>query len=134
MLFLTGPAKSLTDAEITDAASVVQSINGVGVQGNGLQFGEAIFDATTITQQTNQALIVQQGQTETAVWLYIESSFDFETAQAYTVQTDELRLLGTFDALLLTLTSLQTLEIRSSDPYSKSVQHRGFGPAFFLLL
>jgi len=100
MLFLTGPAKSLTDAEITDAASVVQAINGVGVQGNGLAFGDDIGGGDTITQQTNQALIVQQGQTETAVWLYIESSFDFETAQAYTAQTDELRLLGTFDALL----------------------------------
>jgi hypothetical protein len=103
MLFLTGPAKSLTDAEITDAAAVVQAINNLGVQGNGLSFGDQLPLNTDyqISQQTNQALIVQQGQTDTAVWLYVESSFEFNNEIEYTAQTDELRLLGTFEDVLL---------------------------------
>ena len=72
----------------------------MGVQGNGLAFGDEI-GLNAISQQTNQALIVQQGQTDTAVWLYVESSFDFEDALAYTAQTDELRLLATFEDALL---------------------------------
>lgn len=100
-LSLTGPSRSLTDAELTNAARVASNINGVGVVGNGFAFGELV-GLSPVDSVTNQALIVQQGQTKTALYLYTESSFNFDTAQAYTVEANELRQLGIFDNALFT--------------------------------
>ena len=110
MLFLTGPAKSLTNAEIIDAAAVADKINGVGVQGNDLSFGGQLplNSAYRISQQTSQALIVQQGETDTAVWVYSEGSFNFGTKETYTAEVGELRLLGTFEDALLTQSDFLT--------------------------
>lgn len=110
MLFLTGPARSLTDDQLVDASAIADVINDVGVQGNGLTFGEALpaAPAFTIQQQSNQALIVQQGQTSTALWLYVESAFDFDNPLSYTVETNELRQLGIFDNALLTQGDFET--------------------------
>jgi Ca2+-binding RTX toxin-like protein len=104
MLFLTGPARSLTDAQLTDASAIAAAINNVGVVGNGLEFGEELplDEDFVVQQQSNQALIVQQGQTDSAVWLYVESSFNFDDPLAYTAEVGELRQLGIFDNALLT--------------------------------
>lgn len=106
ILNLTGPARSLTDAQLFDANAVAGNINGVGVVGNGLAFGDLIGLFNTVDAVTNQALIVQQGQTDTALYLYTESSFDFSNPQAYTVEASELRQLGVFDNSLFTGTEL----------------------------
>lgn len=106
ILSLTGPARSLTDAQLFDADAIANNINGVGVVGNGRDIGDSIGIFTTVTNVTNQALILQQGQTQTALYLYTESSFDFETARAYTVEENELRQLGVFDNALFTGTEL----------------------------
>lgn len=106
ILNLTGPARSLTDAQLFDANAVAGNINGVGVVGNGLAFGDLIGLFNTVDAVTNQALIVQQGQTDTALYLYTESSFDFANPQAYTVEASELRQLGVFDNSLFTGTEL----------------------------
>jgi|GEM_PF-3738258 len=102
ILNLTGPARSLTDAQLFDANAVAESINAVGVIGNGLALGDLVGILTFVDAVTNQALIVQQGQTDTALYLYTESSFDFANPQAYTVQASELRQLGVFDNSLFT--------------------------------
>jgi len=104
VLSLTGPSRSLTDAELSDAARIASNINGVGVTGNGLAFGEvvSVSPTKTVDAVTNQALIIQQGQTNTAVYLYTESSFDFDVAQSYTVEANELRQLGIFQNTLFT--------------------------------
>ncbi|MCT0209614.1 hypothetical protein KQ303_02810 [Synechococcus sp. CS-1333] len=102
ILNLTGPARSLTDAQLLDANAIAANINGVGVVGNGLAFGDLIGLFNTVDAVTNQALIVQQGQTDTALYLYTESSFDFSNPQAYTVEASELRQLGVFDNSLFT--------------------------------
>jgi Ca2+-binding RTX toxin-like protein len=106
ILNLTGPARSLTDAQLLDANAVAENINGVGVIGNGLALGDLVGIITFVDAVTNQALIVQQGQTDTALYLYTESSFDFANPQAYTVQASELRQLGVFDNSLFTGTEL----------------------------
>ena len=102
ILSLTGPARSLTDLELRDASVVAANINDVGVNGNGINIGDTLFGDYLVDSVTNQALIVQQGQTETALYLYIESSFNFEVAQSYTVQANELRQLGVFSNALFT--------------------------------
>lgn len=102
VLNLTGPARSLTDAQLFDANAVAGNINGVGVIGNGLALGDLVGFLTFVDAVTNQALIVQQGQTDTALYLYTESSFDFANPQAYTVEASELRQLGVFDNSLFT--------------------------------
>jgi Ca2+-binding RTX toxin-like protein len=105
MLFLTKPARSLTDAQLTDASAIVDAINNVGVRGNDYERGDGIvYDGEdfTVQQQSNQALIVQQGQFNTALWLYVESSFDFGDDQAYTVEASELSQLAIFEGALLT--------------------------------
>ncbi|WP_094511116.1 DUF4214 domain-containing protein [Synechococcus sp. MW101C3] len=106
VLNLTGPARSLTDAQLFDANAVAGNINGVGVIGNGLALGDLVGILTFVDAVTNQALIVQQGQTDTALYLYTESSFDFANPQAYTVEASELRQLGVFDNSLFTGTEL----------------------------
>ncbi len=106
ILNLTGPARSLTDAQLFDANAVAGNINGVGVIGNGLALGDLVGIFNFVDAVTNQALIVQQGQTDTALYLYTESSFDFANPQAYTVEASELRQLGVFDNSLFTGTEL----------------------------
>jgi hypothetical protein len=114
-LFLTGPARSLQDDELTSAAAIAQAINNVGVVSNGLsfgaKFGQDTLDASgnvieispyTIEQQSNQALIVQQGQFDSAVWLYIEDDLEFTVGEAHTAEASELRQLGIFKDALLT--------------------------------
>jgi hypothetical protein len=113
MLFLTGPERSITDEELTSAAVIAAKISNNGVEGNGLSFGDPLGDPTdpatqTIQQQSSQALIVQQGQTGTALWLYIESSFNFDVAQNYTVEASELRQLAIFEDALLDNRDFQT--------------------------
>ena len=104
-LFLTGPARSLTDAQLTDASAIAQAINNVGVVSNGLSFG-ADFGGSgsgySIQQQSNQALIVQQGEFDSAVWLYIEDDMEFSVGEAHTAEASELRQLGIFNNALLT--------------------------------
>lgn len=113
-LFLTGPARSLQDDELTSAAAIAQAINNVGVVSNGLSFGakfgadtvdasgNVIESPYTIEQQSNQALIVQQGQFDSAVWLYIEDDLEFTVGEAHTAEASELRQLGIFKDALLT--------------------------------
>jgi Ca2+-binding RTX toxin-like protein len=105
VLSLTGPSRSVLDSELTNAARIASNINGVGVIGNGLAIGDNIGGGVLVNRQTNQALIVQQGQTQTALYLYTESSFNFDVAQAYTVEAGELRQLGIFDNVLFTGTT-----------------------------
>lgn len=103
MLFLTGPAKSLQDSQLTDAVAIANAINNVGVVGNGLNTGsvDASGNSLNVDQQSNQALIVQQGQTDTALWLYVERAFDFDEAEAYTAEAGDLTQLAIFENTLL---------------------------------
>jgi Ca2+-binding RTX toxin-like protein len=98
VLSLTGPARSLTDAELFDANAIAANINGVGVVKN-LLLGP-------VTGGTN--LIVQQGQTDTVIYTYIETDYSvFDSiGTVYTVEASELRQLGVFNNTLFTGTEL----------------------------
>ncbi|MDA9149325.1 hypothetical protein N9N71_02205 [Synechococcus sp. AH-229-G18] len=112
MLVLTNPFISLTDEEIQDASFIAGAINNVGVQSNGLSFGDEFAGDSDITiqQQSNQALIVTQGQFDTTLWLYIEDDLVFDVGEAHTASVDELRLLGTFENALLTQADFLTTD------------------------
>ncbi|MCP9913599.1 hypothetical protein KBZ07_09300 [Cyanobium sp. BA20m-14] len=88
VLSLTGPARSVTDAQLYSPNVIAEAINGVGVVGGG---------------GPGEALIVLQGQTQTALYTYIESDYNpTNVGASYTVQANELRQLGVFDNALFT--------------------------------
>jgi len=101
ILALTGVEGSLTEDQLLDRDAVAANINRFGVSGNGLAPG-ATSGNLEVTTATRQALIVQQGATSTALYLYNESSFDFSATGDYTVEAAELQQIGLIENNLLT--------------------------------